>query len=501
VGTCTLAGGLALLGPAAEPSSGPVDIVVREGRIAAIRPAGAAHAEGEAIDCRNRLVAPGLINGHHHSHEHYFKGRHENLPLELWMNNVRPLEPIPYTRRQVYLRTLIGAIGALRGGATTLVDDLNVSPSLNVEHVEAAFEAYADAGLRALVGITLFDRPFFRGMPFVDEMFPKALLAELDALPRTDPAELLAFAEHLAATRHPRRNRVGYIAAPSAPQRCTEGFLAAVRDLADRHALPVIIHVQETRLQVVAGHALYGATMAEHLARIGFLRPMTSLIHGVWLTPREIEAIAASGATIQHNPISNLKLGSGIAPVRRMLDAGINVSLGTDGCGSIENNNMLQVLAAAALVNKLRGDDPGAWIGAAEAFRAGTVGGAAALGFEGALGEITEGAIADLATYRLDRIPFVPLNDPRGQLVYNEDGASLETILVEGEVVMREGRLTRVDEAALFSEIAEEHRVLLPLIERAERQAARITDAYRPIIARCNSAPISPDTYDAKLRF
>jgi guanine deaminase len=499
--TSTLAGGIALLGAEAERSPGPVDIVVRQGRIAAIRPAGSAPPEGEVIDCRNRLVTPGLINGHHHSHEHFFKGRHENLPLELWMNNVRPLEPIPYTERQVYLRTLIGAIGALRGGATTLVDDLNISPSLNTAHVDAAFRAYTDAGLRALVGINLFDKPFFQGMPFVEEMFPPALLAELNALPRTDPRDALAYAETLAKARHPQANRVGYIVSPSAPQRCTEGFLGALRDLADRHALPINIHVQETRLQVVAGQALYGTTMVEYLARIGFLKPMTSLIHGVWLTPREIALIAASGATVQHNPISNLKLGSGIAPIRHMLDAGINVSLGTDGCGSIENNNMLQVLAAAALVNKLRGDDPSRWIGAAEAFHAGTVGGARAFGFGETLGQISEGAIADLAAYRLDSIAFVPLNEPRGQLVYNEDGASLDLMLVDGEVVMQGGKLTRIDEAAVIAEIIAEHRSLLPLIEKAERQAVRITDAYRPIIARCNATPIAEDTYDALLRF
>ena len=497
--TITLTGCLALLGEAATPSDGPVDITIDDGRITRIAPAGKEQPEGEVIDARSRLCTAGLINGHHHSHEHFFKGRHENLPLELWMNNVRPLNPIPFTERQVYLRTLIGAIEALRSGTTTIVDDLNVSPTLDPRLVQAAIRAYEDIGIRAYVGITLFDRPFFRGMPFVDEMFPPDLLAELDALPKPDGAALLNFARDLATTRHWSSNRVAYIAAPSAPQRCTDDFLRAIRALADETNTPAMIHVQETRLQAVAGPAMYGCTMVEHLGRIGFLKPATTVIHGVWLTPAEVDLLARAGATVQHNPLSNLKLGSGIAPVRRLLDAGVNLSLGTDGCGSIETVNMQAVVAAAALLHKLRGDDPARWVGAAEAWRAGTVGGARALGRGAELGAVEEGRIADLALYRLDSIPFVPLNNARGQLVYGEAGASLDTLLVGGEVVMRAGRLTRIDEAALIAEIGEAHRALLPAIERAEHDAQRITAAYVPIVARCRCMDLPPGTFQAVL--
>ena len=124
------------------------------------------------VDASRHLVTAGLINGHIHSHEHFHKGRYDNLPLELWMNYVRPPTPIPFTPRQVYLRTMIGAIEALRSGATTLCDDMNVAPVLDEAHVEAALQAYEDIGIRAYLGITLFDKPFFRGMPYVEEEFP-----------------------------------------------------------------------------------------------------------------------------------------------------------------------------------------------------------------------------------------------------------------------------------------------------------------------------------------
>lgn len=499
MGEITLTGCSALLGADARYDRGPLDVVISGERIAAVRRTGQQAPQGETIAARNRLVVAGLINGHHHSHEHYYKGRMENQPLELWMNSVRPLDPIPYTARQVYLRTLIGAIEALRSGTTTIVDDMNASPVLIPEHVEMAFQAYEDIGIRALVGITLFDRPFFRAMPFVEEEFPPELLRSLDAKPKSAPEEYLEFARHLARTRHPAANRVGYIAAPSAPQRCTEGFLKKVRALADELDVPVIMHVQETRLQVVTGRLFYGSAMVEYLERVGFLGPKTSLIHCVWLNPREIEVLARRGATVQHNPVSNLKLGSGIAPVRALLDAGVNVSLGTDGCGSIESANMLKVVSAAALLNKLRDDDPARWVGAKEAWRAGTAGGAQALGLGDKLGVVEPGRKADLAVYKLDSIPFTPLNNPLGQLVYAEVGANLDMVIVDGEIVLRGGALTRIDEPAILAEIAAEHATLRPLLDEAERRAEPINEAYRRIYARCLKEPIAADTYPARL--
>jgi 5-methylthioadenosine/S-adenosylhomocysteine deaminase len=133
----TLVGCLALLGPTARPSDGPVDIVIDGGHIQEVRPNGARAPEGEAIDLRGRLMTAGLINGHHHSHEGYYKGRKDNLPLELWMNYVRPLRPIELSPRDVYLRTMIGAIEALHSGTTTLCDDTNVAPRIRHDHVES----------------------------------------------------------------------------------------------------------------------------------------------------------------------------------------------------------------------------------------------------------------------------------------------------------------------------------------------------------------------------
>ncbi len=489
----------ALLGESHALSSIPVDIVIEGRTIADIRPHSMTAADGEMIDMSRRLIGPGLINGHHHSHEGYYKGRKDNLPLELWMNYVRPLKPIDLSPRDVYLRTMIGAIEAVKSGTTTICDDLNASPRLRPDHIEAAFQAYEDIGIRANVGITLFDKPFFRALPFVNEEFPPELLAELDAVPVTSPDELLSFAAELARTRHPESSRVAYMATPSAPQRCTEPFLRRVRKLADDFDLPLMIHVQETRLQVVTGRLWYGSTMIEYLNRLGFLKPKTQIIHGVWLTPTEIAILAEKGASVQYNPSSNLKLGSGVAPLRALLDAGVNIAMGTDGCGSIDGVDMQNTLCDGALVQKLRGDYS-AWTGAKEVFSAATLGGAKALGREKELGVIEKGRIADLVAYRLDSIAFTPLNDAINQLVYAATKTDIEMVMVDGEIIQSEGRLTRVDEEALIAEIREVHARIKDALTASEQDVERLRAPYERIYQRCRHMPIPADVYPARLK-
>ncbi len=494
-----------LMGPRALAEDGagvlpdPVDIVIENGAIRRIQPAGSAAPIGEAIDARHTLAVPGFINGHHHSHENFHKGRYDRLPLELWMNYVRPARPLPLTADDIYLRTLVGASQALLSGTTCIVDDFNASPVLDPEHVEAALAAYEDIGIRALLGPTLFDVPFHQSVPFIQEECSAETLASLAPAQATSPSKYLRFVEALAASRHPRANRVGVLLAPSAPQRCSDGFLRQVRELADATELPVIIHVQETRLQAASAWHERGKTLFQHLDELGFLAPGTSLIHAVWLTPDDIARIAKSGASVQHNPNSNLKLGSGLMPMRALLDAGINVSLGTDGCGSLESTDMLRVVANTALLHKLRGDDYRRWIGAEEALQAATQGGAKALGLEDRLGRIAPGMRADMVLYRLDGPAFTPLNDPLRQLVFGESGASIDSVFVEGERMVADGQLTRLDQRDVSRRIERAMSRLRPAISEAERLTETLRPAYERIWSRCQSLPLAPGTLPARL--
>jgi len=495
-----LRGACGLLGDALRFDPQPIDVRVDQGRITAIAPAGTLQGDATVIELPRQLLVPGLVNGHQHSHEHFQRGRTENLPLELWQHLVRTRIPVPLTPRQVYLRTMIGAIESLRTGCTTLVDDMALGAAVDGERIAAVVQAYDDIGIRALMGFAMMDKPIIDNFPFVAELVPQALAAELRAAARPageDQMELVR--EMVHAGRHPKQRRVGVLVSASAPQRCTPGFLLQVRALADELDLPVITHVQETRLQVVTGQLFYGRPIVEHLAAIGFLKPGTSLIHAVWLNPREVAALAESGATAQHNPWSNLLLGSGVQPVRELLDAGVNVSLGSDGSCSTVTTNMLNVMGSAAGVAKLRGDDPARWLSARETLHAGTLAGGRALGYGNDLGSLRVGAIADLVGYRLDSVTFSPLTDPVRQLVYAERGAGLRFAMVAGEPVLHEGRLTRIDEAALLAEIESEYRLLADRYTEAEASVAPILEAVGAIYRRSLATPIAPDTYAAKL--
>lgn len=494
-----LRGARALQGENFEFGPEPLDIVIEEDRIASLGPVGSGGSGAEVMDLAGRLLVPGLVNSHFHSHEHFMKGRTENLPLELWMHQMRSATTVPLNPRQTYLRTLVGAIDALRTGTTTVVDDLILGASIDRENLEAVFQAYEDVGLRALVGFAMMNRPVVDNFPFVKEVFPESLLAQLRALPRPTEAEYLGLCAELAGSRHPQSRRVGVLVSASAPQRCTEDFLAACRRLADDHALPVITHVQETRLQVVTGGVFYGSPMVEYLDRIGFLASNTSLVHAVWLNPREIDALARRGATAQHNPWSNLTLGSGVQPVRELLERGVNVSLGSDGTCSTVTANMLTVLGSAAALSKIRGDDYSRWLSAREALTIATQGGANALGFAGKLGVLKQGALADLVGYRLDTAAFSPLNDPVRQLVYAERGAGVEFSMVAGRVVMCDGRLLGIDEPRILTEIAAAHAQLVEEFHRAAAAVAPILAAMDEIYRRCIAIAIPRDTHPARL--
>jgi guanine deaminase len=336
--------------------------------------------------------------------------------------------------------------------------------------------------------------------PYADTEFPPEQLAQLRKLMPPPEAELLGLVRSLAAKRHPKSSRVGVLVSVSAPQRATKEFLLACRKLADELDLPVVTHVQETRMQVVTGQLFFGKPQVEYLKEIGFLAPKTSLIHAVWLNPREIAALADTGATAQHNPWSNLMLGSGCQPVRPLLEAGVNVSLGSDGSCSTVTTNMLNVLGQAAALSKIRGGDYTRWLSAKEALRAGTVSGARALGFEGELGAIREGMVADLVGYFLaGNISFTPLNDPIRQLVYAERGAGVDFAMVDGAVALRNGRLAKIDEAKILAEITVEFERLSAEYERAEASVGPMRAVMERIYRRALQASIAPDTHPARI--
>ena len=475
------------------------DILVEGDRIAAIEPSGVLAGADEVVDAAGTLAAAGMINGHFHSWDHYIKGRVENLPMELMMPYLRPAKPLGLTDRQVYLRTMAGAIESLRTGATTIVDDMSLGASVNRGHVDAALQAYEDSGVRAYLGFSMIDRAIVDSWPFAEECFPPDVLSGLRALPRPDGDDLLALVRDLARTHHHRARRVGVLVAPSAPHRCTDDFLRRCRALADELDLPTIIHLLETRLQVITAEEFYGKSMVEHLNDIGFLAPTTSLIHAVWLTPRDREIVAASGASLQYNPFSNAVLGSGVPDLRAWQEAGINVSMGSDGCGIPFTCSMNTAIKFGACLPRIRDAEFDRWPDSADIWEAATLGGAVAFGREADLGRLEPGYKADFVLYRLNCSGLLPLNAPVRQLVHGETAAGVDTVVVDGRTALRGGRLTMIDEDAVVAELQAVHAELADRIMGSEESARPVFEGVEKVYRKALERTVPSDMTRALL--
>jgi cytosine/adenosine deaminase-related metal-dependent hydrolase len=474
-----------------------VDILVEGGRITAMgRDLAPAAPPDRVITGRDRLVIPGLVNAHLHSHNNYFRGCFDSVPLDLcvlgvWSIGVPP-ELLRLTPRQIYARALLGCAEMLRTGTTTALDDVNLFPALGEESVAAVVQAYEDSGMRAVVATHVFDLPYHRTVPFVADLLPDELRRELDGLPRPDVDAIVGVVRACAKRWGAPDRRVRFGVGPSGPQRCSPRLLTAMLGIAEDFDLPLFVHVLETRTQAALGRVVHGQTLVEYLRDLGLLRPRVSLGHGVWLTPGDIEIVAASGVTVSHNPVSNLKLGSGIAPVERLLRAGVPVALGTDGVMSNDSLNLFEAMKLAALLHKVRVPEPDRWLGAREALRMATAGGARSARVPD-VGAVAVGQRADLVLLDLRRAGFAPRNDLVLQTVYAENGSSVDTVLVDGRVVVEGGRVLTVDEAAVADEVTRDGAAFHA--RTAGGRAAVFAPYFREAYARCWAVPVGTQAF------
>lgn len=465
-----------------------IDLLVEDGRIAAmgsgLRPAS---PPDRIIDAADRLILPGLVNAHVHSHNIYHRGRFDSVPLDLcvlslWGVGVPP-ELLRLTPEQIYARTLLGCAEMLRTGTTTAVDDVNLSPTLDETSMAAVVRAYEDSGMRAVVSAHVFDVPYHRTVPFVADRLPAALRDELDRAPAPDASALSDFARACAKRWNLPGRRVRFGVGPSGPQRCSDRLLEAMATVAEECDLPIYIHVLETRTQAVIGQTQYGKTLVERLRDLRFLGPRVTLGHAVWVTPGDIEIIAAAGAMTCHLPVSNLKLGSGIAPVPNLLRAGIPVALGTDGVMSNDSHDMFESLKLAALLHKVRSPEPERWLGAREALRMATANGARSARLPG-VGAIAVGNPADLVLLDLRRAGFAPRNDLVLQAVYGEGASTVDMVLVDGRIVVEGGRVRTVDEAAVAAEVTRDAAAFHARNSRAQTRAEELEPYFRRMYAQ-----------------
>ena len=452
------------------------DILVEAGSISAIgRDLVPAAAPGvEVIDAAGMLVIPGFVNAHYHSHDVLAKGLMEDLTLEQWFTLSGTLG-VRRALAEVRARTLAGAVECLRNGITT-VQDLSGFWPLGEEVLDAILGAYAEAGIRVVYSVSLRDLPPIDALPWMRELVP-AELHDLIGTKGDAPGPQIDFVARQIDRVGERAGMLRWALSPSAPQRCSHALLEAVADLSRRRRLPVYTHVYETRVQRLffLERPANGGSAIRLMESLGLLGPLVTIAHGVWPDEDELDLIARTQTNVVLNTLSNLKLKSGVAPILGYRARGVNLALGCDNCSCSDVQSMLQVMKLfcllAAISSPERTD-----VTAADAFRAATVGGARTAGLENAIGALRPGYKADLVLIDLGDPAYVPFNSAVRQLVYSDSGRAIRTVIVDGEVVVRDGRATRVDEAALREEIAS----VLPALRSEFRRLHAGYEKLRP---------------------
>jgi guanine deaminase len=410
----------------------------------------------QVVDAHGDFAIPALVNGHTHAHNGLVRATGDDRWLELHILRMSESSPV-WRPDDFYAAAAVGALEMARTGATTAVDMVSASDPDWREKIEAVMAAYRDVGIRATVTPTFADVPFHATLgPVQDELAGETRRA-LDALARHTSVEAQIerfddLARRAPAAGEPDSPRVRLGLAPVNPIQCSDALLAACGELAERHGLAVQTHCLESKLQALAGFGSPDGTAVERLARLGLLRPEVSLVHAVWMTDRDIDLVAESGAVVVHCPASNMKLGSGIAPLRRFIDGGIRVQLGTDGSGSGDNQNVFQAMWLAALLSHALTPDPDRWVTAAEAFSLAT---RSCFSDHPRDGTLRVGAPADVVLLRADSTFLTPHVVPERSLVYSEAGMSVRTVIAGGRVILDGGRSTLVDEAPLVEAVDE----------------------------------------------
>lgn len=460
------------------------DVVIEDGTISAVGPDashGRPHPFDRVIEGDGLLALPGLINAHFHSPGNLMKGMLPGLPLELFMlYEVPPLAAAGDAGRLAYVRTLIGAVEMLRRGITAVHDDAYHVPVATVESIDAIMRAYEDAGIRATVAIDQPNVVEYEKYPFLAELLPDAERRAMDGAPRQSAAELLDLYGHLIRRWHGKADgRLAAAVSCSAPQRVTRDYFAALSALSRQHDLPFNVHVLETKLQRVLGEVKYGKSLVRYIQDLGLLDERMMVIHALWIDDSDIALLTTAGCTVAHNPVCNLRLGSGLMPYYALRAAGVPICLGSDEMNADDTANMWLVAKTAALLQTVARPEYRDWPAASELLAALTRGGARALRRADRLGQIAPGFRADLALLDLDTHAFTPLNDLRRQLVYCEDGSSVRYTIVEGRVVFENGRVTTVDEKALRAEARELAAASRAAFARADAEARRLEPYYR----------------------
>ena len=427
------------------------DIAVRDGMIDAIIPPGApAPADAKTIDATDRLLMPGLVNAHTHSHGNLVRSAGDRWTLELGIHLNTAIRR-NQTLDDKYLGALLGAVEMVRKGCTACYDLVSEVPFPTEEGLEAVARAYADVGMRAVVAPMMASHSIYHALPGLLDHMPPAWRERVRHFDGDADRLNLDMTRRALESWRFDRSDVRLAIAPTIPLHCSDAFWKDAAALAREHGVGLHTHLAESKLQAVAGMERYGCTLTEHLDRLGVLAPNLTAAHGVWLDDDDVRRLADRGCSIAHNPGSNMRYGSGLAAVRRMLDAGVTVGIGTDSRSCSDNLNMFEAMRLASFTSRVRGPDYRRWLGTDEVFHMATAGSARALGFENLIGKLEQGCAADIVFLDRNDLNYVPLNDVTNQVVNAEDGTGVDAVMIAGRMIVERGRVVSVDTSRLAS--------------------------------------------------
>lgn len=411
-------------------------MAVDGGRILEVGPTGPLaerYPARRVLDLPGRIVFPGLINTHNHLFQSLFKGLGDDRVLADWLRDVTFPSAVHLEAQDCYTAALLGCSEALRSGVTTQLDYMYAHPREQL--ADGVLQAFSDLGIRGILA---------RG--FMDAGAEFGVQPAMMETRETIAADV----RRLAGAWHGSQDgRIRVWLAPAAVWSNTRETLALARDLARELDTGVTLHISETPFDREASQRFHGAPDIDVAQEMGLLGPGFLMVHCVYLTPRDIRMARALDARISHNPVSNMYLSSGVAPVPAWNQAGIPVGLGTDGAGSNNSNDMIELLKMTALLQKVTHRDPTV-ITAEKVLEMATIEGARAVNLDGEIGSLEAGKRADFFVFHPARdLKAVPMHHPVSTLVYSSGNRNVEAVAVDGVFLLEEGRLLPFGEEAL----------------------------------------------------
>lgn len=444
------------------------DVQVVEGKISAI--ATNLDVVGTAVNGEHKLLLPGFVNAHTHSSEMWQRGIMSVLPLELWLAELYDFAPLDVEK--VYLSALGTAVETLLSGGTSVVDHLVLIPGQELETITTAVRAYQEIGIRAFIAPLIQDESLTAGIPSGE--------TERNHEPYfRSTADTLAIIELAVRQFHRPESGINILVAPTGIQLCSDALFTGCIELSDRYNLCRHSHLLETKAQEKLAQEKYGCSAVEHLKRIGYLGDRTSLAHCVWLNDPDIEILAATQSTVVHNPLSNLRLGSGIAPILKYRQAGVNVTFGCDGASSNDSQDLLEAIKIGSILHNTTERDYQYWITPRQAVEMAAFGGAKGLNMVNTIGSLGVGKQADLVLYDLTNLSLLPRTDPIGLLVLGRPTNAVDSVWVNGKQIVADGKVTTINVDELRQELFQRSQWD---IQRKSPTVAEIEAHYRTVM-------------------